>query len=511
MYPATSATGTGSVFPPIAHIRISPASYSQSPSDAFSFTGSVTAYKPGSVTPPSDSFSFSDSLAIDTPQISRTMTDSFSTTDSMIGGKMPQLPVGLGWHPLNSSSNCGSSACPNIQLSTVGPANNANGLCNDIYTSQSVGQVTCNTTVSYNVRDSAIAQIYAQSGGVATDDSNPRMWIWGGGHQDYCGNQVVEIDFLGGPPSLKLATQPSVCCSELGGSNKSFASYAPYVLMDPAAHTDYPAGNTFGNMTPPSEHSYGGLVWVPSRQTWLIMGGVPWYGGGMNSEVYEFSPTLDQWAIRATAGGAYSQAPLSQIGTAAQWDPSSQKVIVLEEATNKRLDAYDPQANTFVPLSVGPGIANLIALASGGNTVTQPTLDICPPITATTPCCGTLAQPETLAVVQASNSYPPLMSFLIGPPTAVGFAEVDTVTSGSITAGTTNLYTDSSCVTDPICAGEGMSWAGDLGVMVLYPGYGKNLAFYNPTLSSVTTPYVTIGTGSTPGVTYPNNPIRHGL
>ena len=53
-----------------------------------------------------------------------------------------------------------------------------------------------------------------------------------------------------------------------------------------------------------------------------------------------------------------------------------------------------------------------------------------------------------------------------------------------------------------------MSWAGDLGVMVLYPGYGKNLAFYNPTLSSVTTPYVTIGTGSTPGVTYPNNPIR---
>ena len=82
--------------------------------------------------------------------------------------------------------------------------------------------------------------INAWSGGIA-DTSRNRMIIWGGGHQNYSGNEVFSLNLNANPPAFTLLTEPSF--------------FNPNNQVCPDANADG---------TPVSRETYDGLVYLPT-------------------------------------------------------------------------------------------------------------------------------------------------------------------------------------------------------------------------------------------------------
>lgn len=116
--------------------------------------------------------------------------------------------------------------------------------------------------------------IYAWSGGIA-DTKRNRLIIWGGGHNDYYGNEVYALDLktkvlsrLNDPTHL---SSPTACISTL------------------------PDGK------PTSRHTYGGLTYLPDTDQMVVFGGVvSCPAGGFGSDVW----TLSLQGLEATPQAA---------------------------------------------------------------------------------------------------------------------------------------------------------------------------------------------------------------
>ena len=225
------------------------------------------------------------------------------------------LPVGAGWHRLDSSSTCGSDPCADSKLINVFPENDPHGMCTDSF-SNKTGIVPCTQTGPYSFQDNAGLWMGSWSGGACSNDANPRCWVFGGGHTNSGNNVVMQLAFgaSGAVPSIFVS--PSKVCST-NGPPPVYVAFATNtgaghcVLVDDERHTTYPAGNTWGNSSPPSLETYAGLVYDPSRGTFFEFGGSPWHNGGFAHEVYELdtrpsSPTIGEWQLRtSTVGGNY--------------------------------------------------------------------------------------------------------------------------------------------------------------------------------------------------------------
>jgi MYXO-CTERM domain-containing protein len=154
-------------------------------------------------------------------------------------------------------------------------------------------------------------------GGGAFDSVHGRLLLWGGGHNDYGGNEVYAFDVA----SLKWSR-----------------AWGPEPVV-----TDIPGtcSSTYTGGTPSARHTYGGLVFIPTTGRLWASGGFRFCGNtGADTVTWLFDPTAQKWSQGANA--------LEAVGTpSAAWDPTGKRVLY--QAQNL-LQAYDPATNQYAKI-----------------------------------------------------------------------------------------------------------------------------------------------------------------
>ncbi len=165
--------------------------------------------------------------------------------------------------------------------------------------------------------------ISAWSGGVADTIGN-RMIVWGGGHQDYYGNEVYSLNLGQNPITLTRLTNPSVfnnACTD--------------------AQSD-------GN--PTSRHTYGGLAFVPIVNKMYAYSGGRANCGYADNDTWTFDLAKLAWNRQdPTKGGP----PAACAGCVAAYDPDIQLVYLVDL---QALWSYNPMTNAYRRLQVLNGI-----------------------------------------------------------------------------------------------------------------------------------------------------------
>ena len=171
------------------------------------------------------------------------------------------LPDGLGWHEL-----------PNTQIRPLCPAD-------ELYPGIS-GNTGCDSVI--------IAW-----GGAAFDVEGNRLLITGGGHGDYAGNEVYELDL--DTRVMRRINAPS------------------YPLRDGCE-----AGNnsTYADGRPVSRHTYNHLAYIEDQDLLFLFGGSRWQCGYFGADTWTYAPAQDQWLPRNN-----TDAPDGTFGLSISRDP----------------------------------------------------------------------------------------------------------------------------------------------------------------------------------------------
>jgi hypothetical protein len=165
--------------------------------------------------------------------------------------------------------------------------------------------------------------IEAWSGG-ALDSTRSRLIVWGGGHNDYGGNEiyVFDVNIL----TWSRTWGPSSNIPPLYGSTCS---------------------NTYSDGNPVSRHTYGGLSYLPATDRFWINGGSRYCGGGAGGvDTWEFSFATRTWTQRGNA-------PDGTLGNVAAYDAQTGHVFM---RGYRDFMEYNPTSGTWtVRGEYGPG------------------------------------------------------------------------------------------------------------------------------------------------------------
>jgi len=151
-------------------------------------------------------------------------------------------------------------------------------------------------------------------GGGAFDSLRQRMVVWGGGHNDYGGNEVYVFDL------------PTMTWLQLTSPSQ------PPFNQDPLAD---------GN--PVSRHTYDGVEFLVHRDSILGWGGSRATDGSGTDLTWEFDLVSMTWTNRDPTPPEYS----SSYDFGLAYDPISQDVFMHAHA---KLSVYDPDANSWTLL-----------------------------------------------------------------------------------------------------------------------------------------------------------------
>ena len=169
-------------------------------------------------------------------------------------------------------------------------------------------------------------------GGGAYDAGRKRLWVWGGGHQDYFGNELYAFDM----ETLKWAriTDPSA------------------ITADKLSADPLPDGN------PISRHTYDGLAFIGPADRLFAFGGSMAGNGYGTSVTWVFDPVAGKWSNRVPSGQANVPATACCNFTA-EYDGFTKKVYMRDP---NWISAYDFEANAWTHIrewshSWGPGKA----------------------------------------------------------------------------------------------------------------------------------------------------------
>ncbi len=165
------------------------------------------------------------------------------------------------------------------------------------------------------------AVMSAWSGGIA-DLARSRLIVWGGGHNNYYGNEVYAFDLaLTRWERLTDPTRPTAPKDQ----------YGPISL------------GTDAN----GRHTFDGLVAVPEKDLMYVVGGAPSGGmGGISSDTWTFSLAAMTWSLKSAS---LSGASNGIIG-AADYDPGSKLIFV---NYLQGFSSYDSATNTYTRLDNG--------------------------------------------------------------------------------------------------------------------------------------------------------------
>ena len=192
-------------------------------------------------------------------------------------------------------------------------------------------------------------------GGAAADTSRNRLIVWGGGHNDYYGNELYALDLT--TKVMSRLTDPS----PIGSPSRCLGTL--------------PDGN------PASRHTYNNIVYMPHVDRMFAFGGAhACPQGGFVNDTWTFDFSTSRWHLMNPAG------PLPVYGvTASAYDPVTQKVFIHDTygfssydfATNRYTRhiadfstdyhltaAIDPARRKFVLLGDGVQVIDLDTFAT---------------------------------------------------------------------------------------------------------------------------------------------------
>ncbi len=159
-------------------------------------------------------------------------------------------------------------------------------------------------------------------GGAAFDTDGNRMLLTGGGHADWGGNEVYELDLDSG--MMRRLNNPS------------------YPIRDGCLFD-----SVYVDGRPVSRHTYNHLEYLPDADLLFLFGGSRWYCGYFGDDTWTFDPALDSWTQRSDV-----DAPDANFGTGTVRDPVSGLIYAHDVY---RLRSYDPVQHTWSIRSNNPG------------------------------------------------------------------------------------------------------------------------------------------------------------
>lgn len=144
-----------------------------------------------------------------------------------------------------------------------------------------------------------------------------KMFVWGGGHNDYWGNEVYAFDLRSG--RWERLTDPS-----------------PGSLVSASASDPLPDGR------PDSRHTYDGLQFIERTGRLFSQGGAIAPGGGGSSVTWLFDPATRVWQYAGDQGRP------AGYGLASAYDPADHSVIV---RSTKALWRYRPEDRSWTQVA----------------------------------------------------------------------------------------------------------------------------------------------------------------
>ncbi len=160
--------------------------------------------------------------------------------------------------------------------------------------------------------------------GAAYDSDAQRLYFWGGGHTDYGGNEVYELDL----ETLKIGRL----------TNPSALTMQPPPGMNAPANCRLP-----GDGTPLSSHDYDGIVWCPVTKTvwmWPFVGYCAQGSIMTAGQSWEFDPLKKAWR-------RWPDVPKSPVGfgmSNACWVPKHGKILL---QSNGSACWFDPATKAY--------------------------------------------------------------------------------------------------------------------------------------------------------------------
>ncbi len=188
--------------------------------------------------------------------------------------------------------------------------------------------------------------IEAQNGGIA-DTVNNRMLIWGGGHQDYYGNEVYSLNLNANPIATTRIT------------NNTPASQLNFTNCQTTGDTVQPDGQ------PTARHTYDDLVFMPPRGA---SGQMFSFGGALSNCGYSYADTwtfdLSTLAWNHLKDQNTSGQPPACNACVNDWDPNTNLVhlFVTDTGDLANLWTYDPAANSYTRRSTANNVVSNLQL-----------------------------------------------------------------------------------------------------------------------------------------------------
>lgn len=152
--------------------------------------------------------------------------------------------------------------------------------------------------------------------GAAFDIEGNRLLINGGGHADWAGNEVYELDL--DTRTMRRLNAPS------------------YPLRDGCVAG---TNSTYADGRPVSRHTYNHLAYIAEQDLLFLFGGSRWQCGFLGNDSWTFDPALDRWTARSNA-----DAPRGDFGLAIARDPVT-GLLWARDSLN--VFAYDPQVHRW--------------------------------------------------------------------------------------------------------------------------------------------------------------------
>ncbi len=239
-----------------------------------------------------------------------------------------ELPQKPGWHEIENS-----------KLRAVCPAKGFGG-------------------IDYNFRFYCKNVTGAWSGG-ALDSKRNSLYMWGGGHNDYYGNEIyaLELDTL----STTRLTTPAIPIANRRDSSKIWGELSP-----------------FDGTQPNSRHTYDGIAYLPHvDKMWAFSGSLATSGGRADNLTWIFDPAKKTWQKMHPKGDI----PKGALSIVSAYDPVTKKIFLHNRLEGLFSYEYAPDGGTYTQLSrdgrlgvaanavIDPKRRNLIILGRGNESI----------------------------------------------------------------------------------------------------------------------------------------------
>jgi hypothetical protein len=152
--------------------------------------------------------------------------------------------------------------------------------------------------------------------GAAADIDNNQLYIWGGGHDDYHGNEVYALDLS--TLRMKRLNEPSPASAIVGCDDQ------------------------YADGLPSSRHTYDALAFLPGEKALFAFGGSKAKCGFLTNDTWTFSPANLTWTQRKQGGP-----PAGSPGVMADFDAASNRVLLHDGAA---FWSFDPATNAYLRL-----------------------------------------------------------------------------------------------------------------------------------------------------------------